>query len=66
MCYHQPPPTECMGFHVLAIKSTFLLKQIDLCSVPKPTKEAIVSVPFLKFHFVPEHTKALLHLSLIF
>lgn len=46
MCYHQPPQTETIAFHVLAIISTFLLKQMDVCSVPKTTKAAIVSVPF--------------------
>lgn len=53
MCYHQPPQTESTAFHALVIVSTFLLEHIRVCSAPKSTKEAIVSVPFFKVPFCP-------------
>lgn len=42
-----------MAFHAFAVISKFLLKQIDALSVPKPTKEAIVSVYILKVPVSP-------------
>lgn len=60
MCSDQPPQPESMGFHVLAIILTPLLKQIYVFSVPQPTTEALVFLFFFKFHFVSEHIKAML------
>lgn len=49
MCSDQPPQPESMGFHVLAIILTPLLKQIYVFSVPQPTTEALVFLFFLNF-----------------
>lgn len=66
MCYHQPPQTESTAFHVLVIDSTFLLEHM-MCVLHQnlPKKQLLVFL-FLKFHFVPEHIKAMLHMLLIF
>lgn len=53
MCCHWLLQTQSMAFHAFTIISKFLLKQIDVFSVPKPIKEAIVSVYFLKIPVSP-------------
>lgn len=46
MCSDQSPQPESMAFHVLAIISTPLLKQIYVFSVPQLTTEALVFLCF--------------------